>query len=58
MTAHEVGLIGIICNIGAIIAGIFFGSLPERLSRRHTIIVTAVLSLFVLPLWAFSMSAV
>jgi hypothetical protein len=26
--------------------------------RRHTIIVTAVLSLFALPLWAFSTSAV
>jgi SHS family lactate transporter-like MFS transporter len=58
MTAHEVGLIAIIYNIGAIIGGIFFGSLSERLGRRHTIIVTAVLSLFVLPLWAFSTTAV
>jgi SHS family lactate transporter-like MFS transporter len=58
MTSHEVGLIAVIYNIGAIIGGIFFGSLSERLGRRHTIIVTAVLSLFVLPLWAFSTSAV
>ena len=58
MTPHEVGLIAIIYNIGAIIGGILFGSLSERLGRRYTIIVTAVLSLFVLPLWAFSTTAV
>jgi hypothetical protein len=40
------------------LASIFFGSLSERLGRRHTIIVTAVPSLCVLPLWAFSASAV
>jgi SHS family lactate transporter-like MFS transporter len=32
--------------------------LSERLGRRHAIIVTAVLSLFVLPRWALSTSAV
>ena len=58
MTAHEVGLIAVIYNIGAIIGGISFGSLSERLGRRHTIIITAVMSLFVLPLWAFSTTAV
>jgi MFS transporter, SHS family, lactate transporter len=56
MTPHQVGLIAVIYNIGAIIGGIYFGSLSERFGRRHTIIVTAVLSLFVLPLWAFSTS--
>jgi MFS transporter, SHS family, lactate transporter len=58
MTPHEVGLIAVIYNIGAIIGGVSFGSLSERFGRRHTIIITAVLSLFVLPLWAFSTSAV
>ena len=58
MTPHQVGLIAVIYNIGAIIGGISFGSLSERLGRRHTIVVTAVLSLFVLPLWAFSTSVV
>jgi MFS transporter, SHS family, lactate transporter len=32
--------------------------LSEHFGRRHTIILAAVLSLFVLPLWAFSTSAV
>jgi MFS transporter, SHS family, lactate transporter len=58
MMPHEVGLIAVIYNIGAIIGGISFGSLSERFGRRHTIIATAVLSLFVLPLWAFSTSMV
>jgi SHS family lactate transporter-like MFS transporter len=58
MTPHEVGLIAVIYNIGAIIGGISFGSLSERFGRRRTIVVAAVLSLFVLPLWAFSTSAV
>ena len=47
-----------IYNIGAIIGGISFGSLSERFGRRRTIILAAVLSLVVLPLWAFSTSAV
>ena len=55
---HEVGLIAVIYNIGAIIGGISFGSLSERFGRRRIIIVTVALSLIVLPLWAFSTSAV
>ena len=57
MSPHEVGLIAVIYNIGAIIGGISFGSLSERFGRRNTIVLAAVLSLFVLPLWAFSSSA-
>ena len=57
MTPHEVGLIAVIYNIGAIIGGVSFGSLSERFGRRRTIIVAALLSLFVLPLWAFSTTA-
>jgi len=55
---HQVGLIAVIYNIGAIIGGLSFGSLSERFGRRRIIIVTALLSLLVLPLWAFSTSAV
>jgi len=55
---HEVGLIAVIYNIGAIIGGIFFGSISERFGRRRIIIIAALLSLVVLPLWAFSASAV
>jgi MFS transporter, SHS family, lactate transporter len=55
---HEVGLIAVIYNIGAVIGGISFGSLSERFGRRRIVIICAVLSLVVLPLWAFSTSAV
>ncbi len=58
MSTHEVSLIAVIYNIGAIIGGVSFGSLSEHFGRRRTIITTAVLSLFVLPLWAYSTSAV
>src|SRR6202790_5420008 len=54
---HEVGLIAVIYNIGAIIGGIAFGSLSEYFGRRRIIIIAALLSLVVLPLWAFSTSA-
>jgi SHS family lactate transporter-like MFS transporter len=55
---HEVSLIAIVYNIGAIIGGITFGSLSERFGRRRMIIIACVLSLIVLPLWAFASGAV
>lgn len=55
---HVVGLIAVIYNIGAIIGGIFCGTVSERFGRRRTIVVAALLSLCVMPLWAFSASAV
>jgi SHS family lactate transporter-like MFS transporter len=58
LSPHEVGLIAVIYNIGAIIGGISFGSLSERFGRRRIIIICAALSLIVLPLWAFSTTAV
>jgi MFS transporter, SHS family, lactate transporter len=54
---HEVGLIPVVYNIGAIIGGVSFGSLSERFGRRRIIIITAS-SLLVLPLWAFAGSGV
>jgi SHS family lactate transporter-like MFS transporter len=58
MKPHEVGLIAVIYNIGAIIGGISFGSMSEVFGRRRIIIIASLLSLAVLPLWAFSTSAV
>jgi MFS transporter, SHS family, lactate transporter len=55
---HEVSLIAVVYNIGAIIGGISFGSLSEHFGRRRTIVTAAVLSLVVVPLWAFATSAV
>src|ERR1700735_1908439 len=55
---HEVSLIAIVYNIGAIIGGLSFGSLSERFGRRRIIIITASLSLLVVPLWAFASTGV
>jgi SHS family lactate transporter-like MFS transporter len=49
-----VGLIAIIYNIGAIIGGTTFGALSQRLGRRRTIALAALLVLPIIPLWAFS----
>jgi SHS family lactate transporter-like MFS transporter len=57
LSPHEVGLIAVIYNIGAIIGGISFGALSERFGRRR-IIIASLLSLTVLPLWVFASSAV
>jgi SHS family lactate transporter-like MFS transporter len=56
LSPHAVGIIAVIYNIGAICGGILFGALSERLGRRRCIIMAALLSLPVIPLWAFSAS--
>jgi MFS transporter, SHS family, lactate transporter len=56
MSPHAVGIIAAIYNIGAICGGIFFGTLSERFGRRRCIIVAALLSIPIIPLWAFSNS--
>jgi SHS family lactate transporter-like MFS transporter len=58
LSPHEVGLIAVVYNTGAIIGCILFGSLSERFGRRRIIILGALLSLAVLPLWAFASSAI
>ncbi|MDR3465553.1 MAG: MFS transporter [Xanthobacteraceae bacterium] len=57
LSPHAVGTIAVIYNIGAICGGILFGTLSERFGRRRCIIVAALLSLPVIPLWAFSHSS-
>ena len=55
---HTVSLIAIVLNIGAIVGGLFFGSLSEKIGRRRAICIAALIALPVLPLWAYSSSAV
>jgi MFS transporter, SHS family, lactate transporter len=51
---HEtVSIIAIVYNIGAIIGGLFFGTVSEHLGRRRTIVLASLISLPVIPLWAF-----
>jgi SHS family lactate transporter-like MFS transporter len=57
LSPHAVGIIAVIYNIGAICGGILFGTLSERFGRRRCIVISALLCLPVIPLWAFSESA-
>jgi len=57
MTPHEVGIIAVVYNIGAIIGGIGFGALSERIGRRLGIVIAALIALPVIPLWAYAPNA-
>ncbi|HFZ8993461.1 TPA: MFS transporter [Citrobacter freundii] len=54
---HTVSMIAIVYNIAAMMGGVLFGSLSERIGRKKAIIIAAFLALPVLPLWAFSTSS-
>ncbi|MGH7650358.1 MAG: MFS transporter [Gemmatimonadaceae bacterium] len=44
--------------IGAIVGGISFGFLSDRVGRRRSIVLALVLAIVMIPLWAFSQSVV
>ena len=58
MSVHETSLIAGIYNVGAIVGGLSFGILSERFGRRRMIVIAALLSLLVLPIWTFPTSVV
>src|ERR1700685_92307 len=49
-----VGLVAIVYSVGALLGGIVFGSWSERVGRRKAIVIAAVLSIPMIPLWAYS----
>jgi len=51
---HVVTMIAVIYNVGAILGGLTFGFMSQTLGRRRTLIATALLSLPIVPFWAFS----
>ena len=53
-TPKTVGLIAIVYNVGALLGGVVFGTWSERIGRRRAIVVAALLTIPVIPLWAFS----
>ncbi|MGP8032780.1 MAG: MFS transporter [Steroidobacteraceae bacterium] len=52
------GSIAIIMYFGALLGGICFGALSERIGRKRAIVLAAALSLPMIPLWAYSQTAV
>ena len=57
-SAATTGTIAIVMNLGALAGGISFGALSEHLGRRRAIALAAFLSLPMIPLWAYSHTAV
>jgi SHS family lactate transporter-like MFS transporter len=53
-TPQTVGFIAIVANIGALLGGIVFGTWSEKIGRRKAIVIAALLSIPVIPLWAYS----
>jgi putative sialic acid transporter len=49
-----VSIIAVIYNIGAICGSLTFGSLSERIGRRRAIVIASLISLPIIPLWAFA----
>ena len=54
LTSQIVGLITVIFNIGALLGSIVFGAWSEKIGRRWAIIAAALLTIPVIPLWAYS----
>ena len=55
-TPADTGKIAVIAQIGAFFGGLFFGALSERIGRRKGIVISALLSIPVIPLWAWTHS--
>ncbi|MDA8255172.1 MAG: MFS transporter [Betaproteobacteria bacterium] len=53
-SVHTVGAIAVLYNIGALLGGIVFGTLSERIGRRYAIVIASLLVLPIIPLWAFA----
>jgi SHS family lactate transporter-like MFS transporter len=58
LPTRTVSAIAIIANLGAIVGGIAFGMLSQRIGRRRAIVLAALLALPIIPLWGFSASVV
>ena len=56
LSPSRVGFVLVIANIGALLGGICFGTLSERFGRRKAILFAALLSIPMVPLWAWSHS--
>jgi SHS family lactate transporter-like MFS transporter len=48
-----VTLLTVLLNVGAILGGVIFGPLSERIGRRRAIVLAALLALPIIPLWAY-----
>jgi len=57
LNPSTVGSIGVLYGFGSIVGGFVFGTLSERWGRKRAIVTAALLSIPVIPLWAYGHSA-
>jgi SHS family lactate transporter-like MFS transporter len=53
-----VTILTLVLNVGAVLGGLIFGSLSQKIGRRKAIVMAALLALPIIPLWAFSSTPV
>jgi SHS family lactate transporter-like MFS transporter len=58
LSPQTVGLIGVLYGVGSIAGGFVFGTLSEKWGRKRAIVTAALLSIPVIPLYAYGHSAV
>jgi len=58
LSTQATGSVAMVMNLGALAGGICFGALSERLGRKRAIMLAASLALPMIPLWAWSHTAV
>jgi len=58
LSPETIGLIGVLYGLGSIAGGIVFGALSEHWGRKRAIVTAALLSLPIIPLYAYGHSAV
>ncbi|MEO7065850.1 MAG: MFS transporter [Rhodanobacter sp.] len=51
--SNELFMLTALLNIGAVVGGLYFGSLSERIGRRKAIIIAALLAIPIIPLWLY-----
>lgn len=57
-STHTVGAIAIVYNIGAILGGLFFGAMSQRIGRRKAIVIAALIAIPIAPLWTLASTPV
>jgi SHS family lactate transporter-like MFS transporter len=57
-STSRVSGITMIMQVGAIIGGVFFGLISDRIGRRRAMVIAFTLAIAVIPLWAFSQALV
>jgi SHS family lactate transporter-like MFS transporter len=52
--AKTVTALTLVLNVGAVLGGLIFGTLSQKIGRKKAIVLAALLALPIIPLWAFS----